>query len=219
MHNLFHPDSKIMQYGYKLFDLLSLQLAVVLFSLPVITAGAAFTAMHFVLLRIYRDQSVSVWKEFFSAFRGNFKQSTIIWALILFLLAFLYVDYRLILVSDNQWVKPMAYLLFVPAIYLILGGSWVFVFQSRYDNSVGRTIKNALVAVFSHPLYTLINVVLMATPLILLSVSYQTVAAVLFLGVTLPGVLRANLYSRIFDNLEGTNSRETIRTEDDNSNV
>ena len=96
MHNLFHPDSKIMQYGYKLFDLLSLQLAVVLFSLPVITAGAAFTAMHFVLLRIYRDQSVSVWKEFFSAFRGNFKQSTIIWALILFLLAFLYVDYRLI---------------------------------------------------------------------------------------------------------------------------
>ena len=113
----------------------------------------------------------------------------------------------------------MAYMLFVPAIYLILGGSWVFVFQSRYDNSVGRTIKNALVAVFSHPLYTLINVVLMATPLILLSVSYQTVAAVLFLGVTLPGVLRANLYSRIFDNLEGTNSRETIRTEDDNSNV
>lgn len=214
MNNLFHPDSKLMQYGYKLFDLMSLQLAVMLFSLPVVTAGAAFTAMHFVLLRIYRDQSTSVWKEFISAFRKNFKQSTIIWILVLLVSAFLYIDYRLIAVSDISWIKPIIYLLFIPIIYLILGVGWVFVLQSRYDNSVGRTIKNALAAVFSYPFYTLINVILMATPLILLVISFRTIPLLFFLGFTLPGILRANLYSRFFDDLEGTNWRETVCKED-----
>ena len=205
MNNLFHPDSKVMQLGYKLFDLISLQLATLLFSLPIITAGAAFTAMHRVLLMIYREQSPSVWKEFFSSFRSNFKQSTILWLGILALTAFFYVDVRLIAVSDSAWFN---YLLLIPGVYLLLGLSWLFVLQSRYTNTIRQTVKNALMMVFLHPLYTLMNVILMLLPVILLSFTWKALPILFFLGYTLPGILRAILYSKIFDELEGTNWRE-----------
>ena len=202
MNNLFHPDNKVMQLGYKLFDLMSLQLATLLFSLPVITAGAAFTAMHRVLLMIYRDQSPSVWKEFFSSFRTNFKQSTLLWLGILALTAFFYVDVRLIAVSDSAWFN---YLLLIPGVYLLLGLSWLFVFQSRYTNTLRQTVKNALMLVFLHPLYTLINVILMLLPVLLLALTWKALSVLFFLGYTLPGIMRAILYSKIFDELEGTN--------------
>ena len=61
--------------------------------------------------------------------------------------------------------------------------------------------------VFLHPLYSIINVILMLSPLALLAISYKTIPVVFFLGHTLPGVMRAILYSKIFDHLEGTNWR------------
>ena len=205
MNNLFHPDSKFMQLGYKLFDLISLQLATILFSLPIITAGAAFTAMHRVLLQIYREQSPAVWKEFVSSFRANFKQSTILWIGFLGLIVFLYIDLRLISASDLAWAS---HLLLIPGIYLLLSLSWLFVLQSRYTNTVMQTVKNALTMVFLKPFHTLIGTILMSTPVILLTISYRTVPVVFFLGYTLPGIIRSILYSQIFDHLEGVNWRE-----------
>ena len=209
MNILFHPDSKLMQLGYKLFDLMSLQLATLLFSFPIITAGAAFTAMHRVLLMIYRDQSPSVWKEFFFSFRSNFKQSTILWLAVLMLAAFFYVDIQLIAISDTAWYN---YLLLIPGIYLLLGLGWLFVFQSRYTNTIRQTLKNALMMVFLHPLYTFINVILMLLPIISLAFTLKVLPLFFFMGYTLPGIIRAILYSKIFDRLEDIKWREVSNT-------
>jgi uncharacterized membrane protein YesL len=209
MNNLFHPESKIMQLGSKLFDLISLQLATLLFSLPLITAGAAFTAMHRVLLVIYRDQVTSVWKEFFSSFRSNFKQATILWIGVLALVAFFYVDVRLIAQSD---FSQIGYLLLIPGVYFLLSLGWLFVLQSRYTNTIGQTVKNALMMVFLHPLYSIINVVLMLSPVIVLLLTWKSFALLFFMGYTLPGILRAIFYSQIFDALEGTDWRENTET-------
>lgn len=207
MNNIFHPDSKVMRLGYTLFDLISLQMATLLFSLPIITAGAAFTAMHKVLLQIYREQSPSVWKEFLSSFRSNFKQSTLLWIATIALTAFLFVDIQLISQSNFAWVN---YLLLIPGIYLLLSLSWLFVFQSRYTNTIRQTVKNALAMVMMHPLYTIINVILMLAPFFLLSFTWKLFPVVFFVGYTLPGIIRAILYSMVFDKLEGSNWRESI---------
>ena len=199
--------SKVMRLVYTLFDLISLQMATLLFSLPIITAGAAFTAMHKVLLQIYREQSPSVWEEFLSSFRSNFKQSTLLWLATLALLAFFLVDMQLIARSNFAWIN---YLLLVPGIYLLLGLSWLFVFQSRYTNTLHQTVKNALAMVMMHPLYTIIHVILMLAPCSLLTFTWKFLAVVFFIGYTLPGIIRAILYSMVFDKLEGSNWRESI---------
>lgn len=208
MNRLFNPESKLMQFGAKVFDLISLQIAVLLFSLPIFTAGAAFTAMHFVLLRIYRDGCTSVWKDFWTSFKENFRQATAIWLLILFLLLFLWLDYRLLILAESTWLRSFVYLLLIPILYLMLGLSWVFVLQSRYRNPIKITIKNALAMVFARPFYTIINTILMAAPFLLLLIYTQAIPILFFLGYTLPGFSRAVLYSKVFDNLEGTSRQE-----------
>ncbi len=208
MNSLFNPDSKVMHYGYKLADLMVLQLVVILASLPVVTAGAAFTAMHYVLLRMYRNQEGNIWKEFWYAFRTNFRQATLLWLIYLGVILFLYIDLRLIIVADLPYLKLAVYFLPFPLLLTILSLGWVFVLQSRYENTVGKTIRHSLLMVLSHPLYTLINVVLMFVPLILTGLSYALIPLVLFLGYSLPGLLRAILYSRVFDKLEDTDWRK-----------
>ena len=75
MSKLFHPEGKFAQYGGKLADLMWLNLLVLLCVLPVLTAGASFCAMHYVLVKLHRGEEVLVTKAFFKSLRGNLKQS------------------------------------------------------------------------------------------------------------------------------------------------
>lgn len=208
MNSLFDPESKAMRLGYKLADLMVLQLAFLLASLPVITAGAAFTAMHYVLLKIYRNQEGSIWKDFWSAFRANFRQAALLWLIYLGVFLLLYFDLRLIVVTDLPYLKLSVYFLPIPLLLTILSLSWVFVLLSRYENTIGKTIRHSLLMILSHPLYTLINVILMLMPLLLVYLSTTLIPLVFFLGYSLPGLLRAIFYSRIFDKLESADWRK-----------
>ena len=207
MNNLFHPDSKVMRCGYKLADLMILQLSVILACLPVVTAGAAFSAAHYVLLKMYRNQEGSVWKEFWHSFGANFRQATTLWLIYLGVVLFLYVDLRLIIAADLPYLTLALYFLPFPLLLTVLSLSWVFILQSRYENTVGKTIRHSLVMVLSHPLYTLINILLLFAPLFLVCLSSAAIPFILFLGYSVPGLVRAVLYSRIFDKLEGTDWR------------
>ena len=211
MNSLFHPDSKAMRIGYKLADLMILQLAVLLACIPVVTAGAAFSAMHYTLLKLYRNQERSVWKDFWYSFRCNFRQATIIGLIYIGILLFLYMDLRLIIIVNHPYLNLAIYFLPIPLFLAVLSLSWVFVLQSRYENTIGKTLRHSLLMIFSHPLYTITNAVLMAAPLLLIALSVNLISVVFFLGFTLPGFLRSILYSRIFDRLENTDwqMRET----------
>lgn len=206
--NLFHPDSKPMQIGYKLADLMILQAAVLLASIPIVTAGAAFSAMHHTLLKLYRNQERSVWQEFWQAFRSNFRQGTVIWLIYIGVFLFLYVDLRLIVTVNLPYLNLAVYFLPIPLLLTVLSLSWVFVLQSRYENTIGKTIRHSLLMIFSQPLYTLINTLLMIFPLIAVLIYPPLISLVFFLGFSLPGFLRTMLYSRVFDKLEGTDWRK-----------
>lgn len=67
----------------------------VLFSMPVFTVGAAFTALYHVMLKILRgDGTLNPFREFWHGFRSNFKQATLYWCALLVMLVLGYVDVR-----------------------------------------------------------------------------------------------------------------------------
>ena len=86
MRGLANPDSKIYGLINKFVLLLELNLLVVLGFLPVITIGATISAMHAVILKIYRNEEKRVVSDFFKAFKENFKNGTILWLLLVFIL-------------------------------------------------------------------------------------------------------------------------------------
>lgn len=213
MFNLFHPDSKTMRFGMKFANLMWLHILTAIACLPIITAGAAFTAMHKILLQIYRDEESALTKSFFITFRENFRQATILWLIYLLLLAGFVFDYWLILTAKNEFLNILLYIL--PVALLLWGFtlSWVFVLQSRYRNTVFGTIKLAFVLSISRPFQSFTMTVLMAAPIWLCLIAIELVPLVAFLGFTLPGILRAMLYSRTFDELENTDWRKAKQEE------
>ncbi len=79
MRTLFSPDNTIMNIIGKIGLGIYLNLLWVIFSIPVITCGAATTALFKACRYVISDQGGGVTSVFFSAFKSNFKQSTIAW--------------------------------------------------------------------------------------------------------------------------------------------
>ena len=81
MGKIFDMDSPVMRVLNRVGDLLILNVLMIVCCIPVITAGAAFTAMHYVLLKIVRGEEGYLIRGFFKSFRSNFRQATLIWLL------------------------------------------------------------------------------------------------------------------------------------------
>ena len=85
MSKLFDQDNMFFAIMGVLFDLIILNVLTLLCCLPVVTAGASFTAMHSVLWRMVRHEETYVARQFFDSFKRNLKQSLLPW--LAFLLA------------------------------------------------------------------------------------------------------------------------------------
>ena len=65
-------DSPLMRFLGKMADLMILNLLVIFCSIPIITMGASLTAMHYVALKIVRNEEAYITKDFFKSFKCTF---------------------------------------------------------------------------------------------------------------------------------------------------
>ena len=70
----FNLDSPLMKFLSRMTDILWLNILTVVCSIPIITAGASFTALHYVCLKMVRDEEGYITKTFFRSFKENLKQ-------------------------------------------------------------------------------------------------------------------------------------------------
>ena len=129
MNQLFNIDNPVMQFISKIFDLVILNLIFILFSIPVITMGASLCGMYYVSLKIVRGEDPYIWKNFFKAFRQNFKQGTLVWILLLLIFAFLGMDFYILNSQDTVLFAVIRVLLWV--ICGILSGDLTFRMQHK----------------------------------------------------------------------------------------
>lgn len=208
MQNIFHFDSKVIRFGNKVTDLMLLQLLTILFSLPIITTGPAFTAMHDVLLKMYRKQDPSIIHAFWKAFKSNFRQAALIWLCYLVFFLFLCLDLYLFLTSENPYLRLVIYALPIPSLLGLMSVCWAFILQSRYENTVFYTIRHSFALLFRYPLKSLSMVVLMTLSVWLSYLFPYLIPFLLLLGISVPGFLCTIVYSQIFDALEGVDWRQ-----------
>ena len=82
----FNMDNALFRTIGKLVDLIWVNILTLICALPIITAGASFTAMNAVLIKMAADDSYSITRDFFQSFRESFKQVTKVWGCILVIL-------------------------------------------------------------------------------------------------------------------------------------
>ena len=112
-------------------------------SLPIVTIGASSTALYYVTVKCIRHERGRTSKSFFRAFRDNFRQATLLWLLLLGYVLLGLADLYALGRMGVQPGNPLYYisrLFFLPALLLF---PWLFSFLSRFENSIGRTLKFA----------------------------------------------------------------------------
>ena len=198
-------DSPFMRFLGVMADLMILNILTLLLCIPVITAGAAFTAMHFVLLKIVRGEESYIARTFFRAFKENFRQATILWVGMLAIYGLLFVDWRILRMQGDEFPGILLILLVAALIVVYLISLYVFPVLSRYSNTLGGTVKTAFsMTVFGMlTLRTLAQGLLMFVPvLFLMAGGYSVDPIFLAFCFTAPGFLRAKMYSGLFRKYE-----------------
>ena len=76
MRKLLDINNPIMRTLITIFDLIALSIFWTVFSLPVVTMGAASAALYHAVYQHVRKGDDYLWSSFWSAFKSNFKRST-----------------------------------------------------------------------------------------------------------------------------------------------
>ena len=143
MRNFFNPDNSLMIFMANLTDIILLNAVCIICCLPIITIGPAITALHYVTLKMTKNQEGYIIKDFFKSFRENLKQSTIIWILFLVITLFFYVDLKILKEGDLEVPIFVTYIIYASYLLCCTTIMYVFPVLARFSNSISRTIKNA----------------------------------------------------------------------------
>jgi len=140
LSKIFDIDSKLIVFLTKIGQLIIINVLWVICCLPVITVGAATSAMYYSTVKTIRKDRSYPAKEFFEAFKRNIGKATVLssGALILFLLIFVN---RKIVTSDislkNDWLEMIYNLLIVILISVIM---YLFPVLSRFRLKLNKII-------------------------------------------------------------------------------
>ena len=179
-----------------------------------IPLGPALCAMHFVLLKIVRDEESYVTKAFFKALKENFKQGAILMVIVFAAGGILLMDYLLMKNVGTVY----KYILFAVALMLYLASLYVFPLQAKFINKIPSTIKNSfLMAILALP-KTIAMAICTLLPFVLYYLFDYKIVPILFLfGFAGPGYLCAALYSETFKKFEPKEEAVSEEEELDNA--
>lgn len=126
-------------------DLVLINLLTLVFCIPLVTAGAAFTATQRVCQEIVREEDSYVIRTWFKTFRENFKQATFVWIPALFFFIGFYFEERLLQGLTSRITQSVLTALIISGILIIIGFfSWYFSLLARFENKTEAHIVNAL---------------------------------------------------------------------------
>ena len=183
-------------------DLLILNIITMLMCLPIITAGAALTAMHYVLLKMVRGEEGYILKSFFRSFKREFRQATVLWILYVALAALMASNLVLVLQGSGRYPIWLPSSIVVVAVLELMFMIYTFAMLSRFDDTIYHTLLNAVTLTFAELPRSLEMAVITLVPLIaFFRVSILLPVLVLF-GLSVPGYACAMIYDPVFRKIE-----------------
>ncbi len=148
MKNIFNIDNKFFTFMSKAADIMILNMLFILTSLPIITIGTSLTALYSVSLKQSAGTSAYVAKEYFHAWKENFRQSTILW--VGSLSAFILLCLNLALKVDGTFYFFMRFMMFLSLVLYIMVTLYAFPLLAKFENTLKHTIVNAFLMSIRH---------------------------------------------------------------------
>lgn len=123
-----------------------------IFSLPVFTIGASYTALYHVMLKQFRSKNdINPFQQFWYGFRNNFKQATLCWIGILILYGLGYAEVLCCrqLGGFFSYFEIALWTIGIAGIALMY---YLFPSIAAFSNSIPNLLKNSIYFIFEKPL-------------------------------------------------------------------
>jgi uncharacterized membrane protein YesL len=200
MNDFFNLDGPVFKFANLIADMVILSFLTIIFSIPLITAGASITAAYYVATRRISDKEGYIIKDFFAAFKREFLRTTIIFAVLLLSAFILLWNILLVFVDGNVVIGSTTdsiflALQFVVLFEVLLIALYIFPIASRFDMKKKELLKTAFFMANKHILSTLAMLIVLAGLILFVLIVFE---AFVFL---IPGIyvyLSSYLFMRIF---------------------
>ena len=167
-------------------------------SIPIVTLGAATTALYEVLLKLQKDEEGAIGRAFFRGFRGSLKSATLVWMPILAVeLVFGLNLFYYAILGGGQY--PVQSVLFgILTVLALTAYGYVFPILAKFEDTTAGTFRMAFLLALRNPGWTVVIAVLqILTVLICWGLLYFPL--LFMMGLT--GYAQAAIFNRIFDRL------------------
>ena len=164
MKRIFGLGSPLVETLSTIGDVICLSALWIVFSLPVFTMGAANTALYAAVYRCLRQNKAGIWKNFYSAFRENFRVSTLAWLAELLVMAVITLD---VMVFRGLWKtgESMGFLYWAALFFWLAALTWlayVAAYTARFTGKVREVLYFGIHLLRMHPIYALGMILLLA---------------------------------------------------------
>ena len=202
----FSYDGPIMSFLSRVADILMLNILTLIFSIPLITIGAATTAAHYTALKMRREEG-HVWSSFWKSFKENLKQSTGIWVIFAVYWIVSVLSYNIAVQMSGAMGTLVQGVIMATLILSALLYAWVMPLQARFINPIKGTFKNAFYMAFKYFFRTLLMVLCNVIPvgslaLIFWVTGLRGLGIWLIFGIGAPIYWCAMTYDKVFEKLE-----------------
>lgn len=182
--NFLNIDGKFYSIMSKLADCIILSILWILFSLPVVTAGTATTALYYCVIKVLREDRGECSSRFWQSFKSNFKQSTIVTVFALLIAALAAITGSVVhALYPAEDVLSKIYL--VCLILLVFGIAWlhyIFSYIAKFQNSMANILKNSLVICLANfPLSAMIMILFVVVAVLTVLLFPRSLGAMLFI--------------------------------------
>lgn len=134
-------DNIIVRGLFRICDLLLLNILWIICSIPVITIGASTTALYSVTLKMVVSEEGYIVRDFRKAFVENFKQSTVIWGILLFTGCFMIIDF-VIMSKISGVLKILGMIcLGMATLFYIMEVIFIFPLVAKFKNTTVNMLK------------------------------------------------------------------------------
>ena len=193
-------NSRFFHFMTKVADCMILSALWFVTSLPVVTLGAASTALYYCIVKVVRRDEGSVVKDYFRAFRTNFMQSLLVSAVILAAgLAVTLLGTGAYALRQNGGTLSTVYFIYLLLAFLGIGWlHYVTAYIARFRAPVFTILKNSLVICLVHIPHTVFLAALFLIVVMAMVLTLPASAMGIFLVPALYTLVTSFLLERIY---------------------
>lgn len=145
---------QLLDIGNNIFDCICLSVLWVIFSLPVVTMGAAASAVYATVYRHLRRKEGYLWQTFWMTFKDNIRHSLGTWLIAIFVLAILTLDalvFRTMEINGSVFGKVY----WIVLIMIGIASTWTVyltAYTALFNGTIKESIRISFILMVYHPI-------------------------------------------------------------------